>query len=160
MLNETSFGPGSTSHTSGCRRLRIASPAFRLSGSQQWETNPKEMPVLGFTTLYPRKRMRSTARATLLQFCSAKHYRLWVLLEKSAEYRQSDGIVFLMYKIPESKTDQSFEYHWDANQVTDVRFKRYIPIFLSFKKEILLVTGLAFHALPQAPSVLTDSMNV
>lgn len=69
-------------------------------------------------------------------------------------------LCFLMYKIPESKTDQSFEYHWDANQVTDVRFKRYIPIFLSFKKEILLVTGLAFHALPQAPSVLTDSMNV
>lgn len=65
-----------------------------------------------------------------------------------------------MYRISESKTDQSFEYHWDANQVTDIWFKSRIPIFLNFQKEILLMIGLASHVFPQAPSLLTDNMNV
>lgn len=144
-----------------CRRLRTVLPAFRLPGCQQWETILKEMPSHLSSQLCapgkgwdPLPEHHYSHSALLNSICLGCYWKNVLTTENQMD------LYFLMYRVQESKTDQRFEYHWDANEATDVWFKRHISIFLNFQREILIMTGLASHAFPQDPSLLTDSMNV
>lgn len=140
--------------------------AFRLSGCQRWETNPngETWPQL-CTSVLPRKGwellqgQRCSGSAGLLN----SPQLLPLLLEKSAEQVygkiQRINLCFFIYRTPESKSDESFECYWNADHVTEVWFKRHIPIFLNPQNKMLM-TGQACDEFPQAATLLTDSVNI
>lgn len=141
-----------------CRWSDIAlSQPLGCLGASNGKPALKEKPGLRFAPLYPQEDSALPVCWTHLSCFSCYWEKV---LSKCTGKTWCIHLCFLIYGIPVSKSDESFRYHGDADQVTEDWFKRHIPIFLNFQNEMLLMTGQPSYEFPQAPSFLTDSVKV
>lgn len=146
--------------------IALSQPSGCL-GARNGKQTLKEKPGPRFAPLYPwekdENRCKSRAAPALPvcwthPSCFGCYWKK--VLSKCTRKIWCINLCFLTYRLPESKSDESFGCHWNADQVTEVWFQRHIPIFLNFQNEMLLMTGQVSYEFPQAPSLLTDSVNV